>query len=89
MKLCFGDDVGCTRLILDEGSLTKVVSLFVLEHLNRGLSELHCLSGYGLTTHNKVENIAIFSLLNDIVSSFMPLFFESISELLPLILVHI
>jgi hypothetical protein len=89
LQLCFGDDVGCTRLILDEGSLTKVVSLFVLEHLDRWLPELHSLSRYGFTTHHKVEDIAIVSFLDDIVSSFMPLFFESIGKLLPLVLVHI
>ena len=89
MQLCFGDDVGRTRLILDEGSLTKVVSLFVLEHLDRRLPELHSLSGYGFTTHHKVEYIAIVSFLDDIVSSLMPLFFESIGKLLPLVLVHI
>jgi len=89
LQLCFGDDVGRTRLILDEGSLTKVVSLFVLEHLDRGLPELHSLSGYGFTTHHKVEDIAIVSFLDDIVSSLVPLFFESIGKLLPLVLVHI
>jgi hypothetical protein len=89
LQLCFGYDVGRTRLILDEGSLTKVVSFFVLEHLDRGLPEFHSLSGYSFTTHHKVEDIAIISFLNDIVSSFMPLFFESIGKLLPLVLVHI
>ena len=89
MQLCFGDDVGRTRLILDKGSLTKVVSLFVLEHLDRGLPELHSLSCYGFTTHHKVEDIAIVPFLDDVISSFMPLFFESIGKLLPLVLVHV
>ena len=89
MQLCFGDDVGSTRLILDEGSLAKVISLFVLEHLDRRLSEFHGLSGYSFPAHHKVEDIAIVSLLNNIISSFVPLFFESIGKLLPLVLVHI
>jgi hypothetical protein len=89
LQLCFGDDIGSARFILEEGSLAKVVSLFVLEDLNRGLPKLHSLSGYGFTTHHKVEDIAIFSFLDDVISSFVPLFFESIGKLLPLVLVHV
>jgi len=89
LQLCVGDDIGSARFILEEGSLAKVVSLFVLEDLNRGLPKLHSLSCYGFTTHHKVEDIAIVSFLDDVISSFVPLFFKSIGKLLPLVLVHV
>lgn len=81
LKLSHCYDVSCSWLVLDQGSLSKVVSRTVLEDFNRRFSRLQGLCSDGFTTHDEVENLAVFSFINDKVFWLEPELLESVSEL--------
>jgi hypothetical protein len=73
----------------NQRSLSKVVSCRVFFHNGWRFSFFQTLCGDTFTLYDHVEATSILiTFLNDIFSSFKPLFFESIGQLGPLILLH-
>lgn len=82
------DDAGCARLVLEEGPLPEVVAGLVREDLGLrpvGLS----LEGQGFALQDQVETVPDFSLLDDGLILSVVISPECISDLRPLVGVHL
>ena len=85
LQLCLGNHIGLTDTTLQEGKLAEVVTSLVLHDLLRGLACVEGLGGNSLTRNDDVENIALFTFLNDTGLCLEGLFLDGVANLASLI----
>ena len=89
LESCCGDDVCCSWLIFEQGSLSKVVTLLVLMHLDGRLAWLKSLGGLGLARHDHEEAVTLCTLSDHILALFEPFLADGISQFRSLIRLHV
>ena len=89
LETSLSDDVGGTRLVFQESSLTKVVTLLVLVNGDGRFARFKCLCSVGLPAHDHEEAVAFLTLRDHVVTHFKPPLLDGICKFRPLICLHV
>ena len=86
--ICLGDDVGSTRLTLEQCSLTEVIAWVVLFDLLGFSTRLHAFSCNGLSLDKQVKVVASVTLSDDCGASSVGLLLDSVGYFRSFVVVH-